>query len=243
MPSVFFVSGQQENISLALSYQHILEDKSGALHVLNGEEGQNIVKLLLFDSVASNLKNKFRDLHEIARAAGVVPKGVESLVDNIVDADYDEREVTLSPINWLEQYDEAIVGQPVYEQVGVAQQLIHNRGGELDVILGGGAFTVNGLECRDGQGSPMTPEPLLIRQVKVSYRLWLGHGGQWAAEYRSRCNRLNIGSFTTVEDAISAYEMIPVVKLRKDSSHKAYLWLDPAAADDPLQSQDSQPRP
>ncbi|KAG5560390.1 hypothetical protein RHGRI_003639 [Rhododendron griersonianum] len=207
MPSVFFVCRQQDKISLASACHHILADKSGALHVIYWEEGQNIFDLL-FDGVASYLNYKFRDLHEIARAAGVVPKGVESLVDNIVGADIDEREATLRRIHWLEQHDEAIVGQPVYEQVGVVQQLIQNRGGELDVIVGGGVFTVNGLERRDGQGSPTTPEPLLIRQAKVSVRVWLGHDGQWTAELRSRLTRLNIGSFTTVEDAISAYVVV-----------------------------------
>ncbi|KAG5560351.1 hypothetical protein RHGRI_003600 [Rhododendron griersonianum] len=165
MPSVFFVCRQQDKISLASACHHILADKSGALHVIYWEEGQNIFDLL-FDGVASYLNYKFRDLHEIARAAGVVPK------------------------------------------VGVVQQLIQNRGGELDVIVGGGVFTVNGLERRDGQGSPTTPEPLLIRQAKVSVRVWLGHDGQWTAELRSRLTRLNIGSFTTVEDAISAYVVV-----------------------------------
>ncbi|KAG5560345.1 hypothetical protein RHGRI_003594 [Rhododendron griersonianum] len=67
MPSVFFVSSQQD-ISLALSFQHILEDKSGALHVINEEEQQNIFNL------------QFGDLHEIARAVGVLPKDMESLI-------------------------------------------------------------------------------------------------------------------------------------------------------------------
>ncbi|KAG5560371.1 hypothetical protein RHGRI_003620 [Rhododendron griersonianum] len=204
MQSVFFVSSEQENISLALSYQHILEDKSGALHVFNREDGRDILDLL-FDGFASYMGNKFHDFNEIARAAGVVPKGVKSLMDTIMDEDI---EVTLRRINWLEQHDEAIIGQPVIEIVGMAHQLIQNRGGELDVIFGGGVFTVNGLEHRDGQGSPTTPEPLLICQANFSYRVWLGHGGQWAVELRCRCNRLNIGSFTTVEDAISAYEAV-----------------------------------
>ncbi|XP_058202549.1 uncharacterized protein LOC131316985 [Rhododendron vialii] len=203
MPSVFFVSREQENESLALPYRHILEDKSCALHVINWEEGQNI-----FDLLGGKPEHMFGDLHEIARAAGVVPKGVESLVHNIVGVDIDEREATLRWINWLEKHDEAIVGQPVYEQVGVMQQLIQNWGGELDVILGGVVYTVNGLECMDGQGSPTTPDTLLICQAKVSTRVWLRHGGQWTAEVRCRLNRLNIGSFTTVEDAISTYEVV-----------------------------------
>ncbi|KAI8566446.1 hypothetical protein RHMOL_Rhmol02G0041100 [Rhododendron molle] len=204
MPSVFFVSSEPENISLALSCRHILEDKSGALHVINGEDGEDILGLL-FHGFKSCMDNKFGRLDQIARAAGVLP---ESLLINILDVDFDEREVTLRRINWLEQHDEAIVGQPVYEQVGVVQQLIQNRGSELDVILGGGVFTVNGLECRYDQGLPTTSEPLLIRQAKVSYRVWLGHDGQWAAEIRCKCIHLNIGSFTTVEDAISAYEVV-----------------------------------
>ncbi|KAG5560344.1 hypothetical protein RHGRI_003593 [Rhododendron griersonianum] len=211
MPSVFFVSSEQENISLALSYQHILEDKSGALHVINGD-----IFDLLHDDLKSYVDNKFGDLNQIAVAAGVVPKDMESLLDNIADADCDEREMTLRRINWFEQHDEAIVGQPIYELVGVVHQLIQNRGGELDVILGGGVFEVNGLECRDDQGPPTTPETLLICQAKVSVRVWLGHGGQWTTEFRYRCNRLNIGIFTTVEDAISAYELLRKVELEQE---------------------------
>ncbi|KAI8566482.1 hypothetical protein RHMOL_Rhmol02G0044800 [Rhododendron molle] len=206
MPSVFFVSSEQKNISLALS-SYMLEDKGGALHVVNGEDGEDIFDLL-HDDLKSYVDNKFGDLNQIAVAAGVVPKDMESFVDNIRDAVFDEREVTLRRINWFEQHDEAIVGQPVYEQVGVVHQLIQNRGGELDVIIGGGVFTVNGLERRDSQGLPMTPETLLICQAKGSIRVWVGHGGQWTAEFRYRCNRLNIGIFSTVEDAISGYELV-----------------------------------
>ncbi|XP_058200613.1 uncharacterized protein LOC131315522 isoform X2 [Rhododendron vialii] len=206
MPTIFYVSSQQD-ISLALSFLHILEDKSGALHVIKGEEGRDILGLL-FDGFESYVDNKFDDFGQIARAAGVLPKGVESLVDKINDEDMDEKEVTLRRINWLEQHDEAIIGQPVYELVAVVQQLIQNRGGELDVIFGEAAVTVNGLEIKDIQGLPTTPETLLICQAKVSFRVWLGHGGQCAAETRIRCNRLNIGSFTTVEGAISAYEVV-----------------------------------
>ncbi|KAG5560387.1 hypothetical protein RHGRI_003636 [Rhododendron griersonianum] len=211
MPSVFFVSSEQENISLALSYQHILEDKSGALHVLYGEEGENILEPVFLD-FESYVKNKFDDLYPLSRAAGVLPEHVESLVDNICkQEDYNKSELTemtLRRINWFEQHDEDIVAQPVYELVGVVHQQIQNRGGELDMIFGGGVFTVNGLERRDStQGSPAAPETLLICQVKLTFRVWLGHGRQWAAETRFRRNRLNIGSFTTVEDAISAYEL------------------------------------
>ncbi|XP_058200624.1 uncharacterized protein LOC131315532 [Rhododendron vialii] len=210
MPSVCFVSTNiQEDISLALSYQHILEDKSGALHVINGVERKNDIYQLLIDGFASYLRNKFGDLNQIARAPGVVPKGMESLVDNILEQDdYDEREVTLRRINCLEQQDKDMVDQPVFEVVGVVQQIIQNRGGELDVILGGGVLMINGLERRDCQGSPMTPETLRICQANVSVRVWQGHGGQWESEMRYRCNRLNIGSFTTVEDAISTYELV-----------------------------------
>ncbi|KAG5560350.1 hypothetical protein RHGRI_003599 [Rhododendron griersonianum] len=209
MPSVFFVSSEQENISLALSYQHILEDKSGALHVINGVERKNDIYQLLFDGFASYLRNKFGDLDQIARAPGVVPKGMESLVDNILQqADYAESEATLRRINWLEQPDKDMVDQPVFEIVGVVQQLIQNRGGELNVIVGGGVLMINRLERRDCRSSPMTPETLRICQAKASVRVWLGHGGQWVAETRLRCNRLNSGSFTTVEDAISAYEVV-----------------------------------
>ncbi|KAG5560381.1 hypothetical protein RHGRI_003630 [Rhododendron griersonianum] len=199
MPSVFFVSSEQGKTSFVLSYQHMLEDKSGALHVINGVDG-----------VASYMGNKFHDLLEIVRAAGGVPKDVELLVDNIFEqGDYDDSELTLRRINWLEQHDEYIVDQPIYELVGMMHQLIQNRGGELDVILGGGVLTVNGLKLGDGtQGSPTAPETLLNYQAKRSFRVWLGHGGQWAAEARFTCSRLNIGSFTTVEDAISAYEVI-----------------------------------
>ncbi|KAG5560358.1 hypothetical protein RHGRI_003607 [Rhododendron griersonianum] len=209
MPSVFLVCSEQKNISLALSCQHILEDKSGALHVFNGEDGWDIFHHVL-DGVKSYLNNKFGDWDQIARAAGLLPKGMESLVDNIQgDPTIELKEVTLRRINWLEQHDEAIVGQPVYEQVGVVQQLIQNRGSELDVILGGGVFTVNGLECRDdGQSSPTTPDTLLICQPKVSLRVWLEPDGQYAVEIRCKCNRLNIGNFTTVEDAISAFEVV-----------------------------------
>ncbi|KAI8566477.1 hypothetical protein RHMOL_Rhmol02G0044300 [Rhododendron molle] len=208
MPSVFFVSGEQENISLALSYQHILEDKSGALHVISGERKDDIYQLL-FDGFASYLRNKFGDLDQIARATGMVPKGMESLVDNIFEqADYAEREATLRRINWLEQPDRDMVDEPVFEVVGVVQQLIQNRGGELDVMVGGAVLMINRLERRNCQGSPMTPETLHICQAKASVRVWLGHGGQWVVENRLRCNRLNTGSFTTVEDAISAYEVV-----------------------------------
>ncbi|KAG5560373.1 hypothetical protein RHGRI_003622 [Rhododendron griersonianum] len=145
----------------------------------------------------------------INEEANVVPEDVVSWVGNIIDLleDTDEVEVTLRRINWLEQKDEDNVDQPFFELVGVVQQLIQNRSGELDVILGGGAFTVDGLELNDCQGLPTTPETLLICPAKLSIRVWLGHGGQWAAEIRYRCNSLNNGSFTTVEDAISAYEM------------------------------------
>ncbi|KAG5560354.1 hypothetical protein RHGRI_003603 [Rhododendron griersonianum] len=171
MPTVFFVSTSNiQDISLALSYQHILEDKSGALHVFNWEEGKNIAQLLFGDGYKR--------------------------------------------INWLEQHDEYIVDQLVFETVGVAQQLIQNRGGELDVILGGGVYTINGLECRDSQGSPTTPETLLICPFESSCRVWLGHGGEWAVKWRYRLNRLNIGSFTTVEDAISSYEL-PEIQLNE----------------------------
>ncbi|KAI8566460.1 hypothetical protein RHMOL_Rhmol02G0042600 [Rhododendron molle] len=206
MPSVFFVSSEQENISLALSYQHILEDKSGALHVINWEEGGNTFDLLSY-GFESYLLKKFGDLCKIAREPGVAL--MESLVKNIFEqADYDERKVTLRRINWLEQHDEDIVDQPVFEIVGEVQQLIQNRGCELDMILEGGVVMINGLEHRDCQGSPMTPETLRICQAKVSFRVWLRHGGQLAAELRCRWNRLNIGSFTTVEDAISTYELV-----------------------------------
>ncbi|XP_058200609.1 uncharacterized protein LOC131315521 isoform X2 [Rhododendron vialii] len=209
MPSVFFVSNEQENISLALSCQHILEDKSGALHVINGEDGEDISDLL-FHGLKSYMDNKFGEhLDQIKRPAGVLPKGVESLMVNISEQkDYDKREVTLRRIKWLEQHDEDMVDQPFFKVECVVQQLIQNRGGELDVILGGGVLTINGLECRDGQGSPITPEPLVIRQAKGSFKVWLGQDGQWAAELRSMVNRLNIGSFTTMEDAISAYEVV-----------------------------------
>ncbi|XP_058200615.1 uncharacterized protein LOC131315524 isoform X2 [Rhododendron vialii] len=138
------------------------------------------------------------------------PKGMESLVENRLEhEDYDEREATLRRINWLEQPDKDIVDQTVFEVAGMVQQLIQNRGGELDVIFGGAVFKLNGLECRVGtQGSPTAPETLLICQAKHSFRLWLGHGGKWAAEARYRCSRLNIGSFTTVEDTILAYEVV-----------------------------------
>ncbi|KAG5560386.1 hypothetical protein RHGRI_003635 [Rhododendron griersonianum] len=207
MPSVFFVSSEQENISLALSYRHILEDKSGALHVLYKEELAEISQLLFdeFDFF-SYTDNKFGDLHTMAMEAGVLPDDVDSLVDDILDAGYNEREVTFRRINWLEQKDEDNVDQLVFEVMAVVQQLIQNRGGELDVILGGGVFTLNGLELRDCQDLPTTPETLHICRAKLSYRVWLGHGGQWAAEVRCRYNSLNIGSFTTVEDAMSAYE-------------------------------------
>ncbi|XP_058202548.1 uncharacterized protein LOC131316984 [Rhododendron vialii] len=208
MPSVFLVSSEQGNISLALSYQHILEDKSGALHVINWEDGENIFALHVINLV-SYLRNKFGDFDQITRASGVAPKVMESLVHNILEQEnYDEREVTLRRINWLEQPDKDIVDQPVFEVVGVVQQLIQNRGGELDVILGGGVLTINGLERRDSQGLPTTPETVLNCQAKFSTRVWLGHGGQWVAEIRYTFNRFNIGSFTTVEDAISAYELV-----------------------------------
>ncbi|KAI8566480.1 hypothetical protein RHMOL_Rhmol02G0044600 [Rhododendron molle] len=208
MPTVFFVSPSNiQDISLALSYQHILEDKSGALHVLNWEEGKNIAQLLS-DGYKSYSENKFGDLYQTARAAGVVPEVVESLVDILKQEDYDEREVTIRRINWLEQHDEYIVDQLVFDTVGVAQQLIQNRGGELDVIFGGGVFMINGLECRDSQGLPTTPETLLICPVECSHRVWLGHSGEWVVKSRYRFNRLNIGSFTTVEDAISSYELV-----------------------------------
>ncbi|XP_058200604.1 uncharacterized protein LOC131315517 isoform X2 [Rhododendron vialii] len=211
MPTVFFVSTSNiQDISLALSCQHIIEAKSGALHVLNAVERRHIVDLLI-DGYKSYVVNKFGDLYQTARAAGVVPEVVESLLDTIVHEltlRTDGIEMTLRRINWLEQHDEDMVDQPVFEVVGVAQQLIQNKGGELDVIFGGGVCMINGLERRDSQGTPTTPETLLICPVKHSVRLWLGHGGQWAAEARYRCNRLNIGSFTTVEDAISAYELV-----------------------------------
>ncbi|KAG5560357.1 hypothetical protein RHGRI_003606 [Rhododendron griersonianum] len=203
MPSVFSVSSdQQENISLALSYRHILEDKSGALHVLYKE-------------------NKFDDLHTMAMEAGVLPDDVDSLVYDILDAVHNEREVTIRRINWLEQKDEDNVDQPVFEVMAVVQQLIQNRGGELDVILGGGVFTLNGLEVRDCQDLPTTPETLHICRAKLSFRVWLGHGGQWAAEGRYRYNSLNIGSFTTVEDAMSAYEVVIRLSGRADLTRKA----------------------
>ncbi|XP_058200607.1 uncharacterized protein LOC131315519 [Rhododendron vialii] len=220
VPSVFFVSTNIQDISLAFSYQHILEDKSGALHVINWEESDSIFALHVINFV-SYLRNKFGDLDQIAgnkfgdldqiaRAPGVVvPKGMESLVHNILKQEnYDEREATLRRINWLEQPDKDMVDQPDFEIVSMVQQLIQNRGGELDVILGGGVLMINGLECRDCQGSPLTPDTLRICQAKISVRVWLGHGGQWASEMRYRCNRLNIGSFTTVEDAISGYELV-----------------------------------
>ncbi|XP_058200614.1 uncharacterized protein LOC131315524 isoform X1 [Rhododendron vialii] len=204
MPSVFFVSSEQENISLALSCQHILEDKSGALHVIN--ERKKEINQLLFGDFHSYLLNKFGDLNQIVRASGVVPKGLESLLNKI--ADKDEMEMTLRRINWLEQHDEDIVDQQVIEHVSVVQQLIQNRGGELDVIFGEGVVTINGLEFRGGQGSPTAPETLLTCQAKISSRMWLGHGGQWAVEVRSSYIRLNTGSFTTVEDAICAHEWV-----------------------------------
>ncbi|KAG5560367.1 hypothetical protein RHGRI_003616 [Rhododendron griersonianum] len=213
MPSVFFVSSEQENISFVLSYQHILEDKSGALHVLKGKEGENIHGLV-YDDFKSYVENKFGDLYPLSMAAGVLPEHVESLVDNICKQKehYNKSELTemtLRRINWFEQHDvDIVVAQPVYELVGVVHQQIQNRGGELDMIFGGGVFTVNGLEHRDStQGSPAALETLLICQVKHTFRVWLEHGGQWAAEARFRRNHLNIGSFTTVEDAISAYEL------------------------------------
>ncbi|KAG5560359.1 hypothetical protein RHGRI_003608 [Rhododendron griersonianum] len=126
---------------------------------------------------------------------------MESLMDNIVmNVDYDEREMTLRRINWLEQHDKDIIDQPFFELVGLAHQLIQNKGG---------VFMINGRLCRHGQDSPTTPETLPICRVKYSYRVWLGHSGQWAVEVRYRYNRLNIGSFTTVEVAVSAYELIP----------------------------------
>ncbi|KAG5560382.1 hypothetical protein RHGRI_003631 [Rhododendron griersonianum] len=79
------------------------------MHVFNWEEVENIFDLLFVD-FASYLFNKLGDLDQIARAPGVVPKGMESLVDNIVEQeDYDEREVTLRRINWLEQQDKDMV--------------------------------------------------------------------------------------------------------------------------------------
>ncbi|KAG5560384.1 hypothetical protein RHGRI_003633 [Rhododendron griersonianum] len=205
VPSVFFVSTNiQEDISLAFPYQHILEDKSGALHVINWEEAVNTFDLLSC-GLGSYPFEKFGDLCQMARAPGVAP--MELLVDNIFEpAYYDVRKVTLRRINWLEQHDEDIVDQLVIELVGEVQQLIQNRSGELDVILGGGVLMINGLEHIDCQGLPMTPETLRICQAKISFRVWLRHGGQWVAETRYRFNRLNIGKFTTVEDAISAYE-------------------------------------
>ncbi|KAG5560347.1 hypothetical protein RHGRI_003596 [Rhododendron griersonianum] len=173
MPTVFFVSTSNiQDISLALSCQHLLEDKS-------------------------------------ARAEGVVPEDVASLMHTVVNEERaDEMELTLRRFNWLEQHDEDLVDQPVFEEMSVVQQLIQNKGGELDVINGGGVFTVNGLEYYShGQGLPTTPETFLICQAKFSVRMWLRHGGQWTAEICYRCNHLNIGSFTTVEDAISAYEV------------------------------------
>ncbi|KAG5560377.1 hypothetical protein RHGRI_003626 [Rhododendron griersonianum] len=209
MPTVFFVSTSNiQDISLALSYQHIFEDKSGALHVFNWEEGKNIALLLSDDRYKSYVENKFGDLYQTARAAGVVPEVVESLVDILKQEDYDEGEVTLRRINWLEQHDEYIVDQLVFETVFVAQQLIQNRGGELDVILGGGVYTINGLECKDSQGLPTTPETKLICPIECSSSVCLGHGGEWTVKFRYRFNRLNIGSFTTVEDAISSYELV-----------------------------------
>ncbi|KAI8566471.1 hypothetical protein RHMOL_Rhmol02G0043700 [Rhododendron molle] len=237
MPSVFFV---QENISLALSsYQHVLQDKSGALHVINWEECMNTFDLLSgFESYMQNNGDSFK----IARAPGVAY--VESLVDNIFEQpDYDERKVTLRRINWLEQHDEDIVDQPVIEVVGEVQQLIQNRGGELDVILGGGSLMINGLVRRDCQGSPMTPETLRICQAKSSFRVWLRHGGQLAAEVRYNWNRLNIGSFTTVEDGISAYELVARLSgwtdltgfpghLENDNRSKLQLQLPPVAQEE-----------
>ncbi|XP_058200605.1 uncharacterized protein LOC131315517 isoform X3 [Rhododendron vialii] len=204
MPSVFFVSSEQENISLALSCQHILEDKSGALHVIN--ERKKEISQLLFGDFHSYVHNRFDDLDQIIKASGVLPKGLESLLNKI--ADKDEMEMTLRRINWLEQHDEDIVDQPVIELVSVAQQLIQNRDGELDVIFEGGVVTINGLELRVGQGSPTAPDTLLTCQAMISSRMWLGHGGQWVVEIRSSYIRLNTGSFTTVEDAISAHEWV-----------------------------------
>ncbi|KAG5560372.1 hypothetical protein RHGRI_003621 [Rhododendron griersonianum] len=69
MRSVFFVSSEQEDISLALSCQHLLEDKSGAFHVINGEDGEDILGLL-FHGFKSYVDNKFGDLDQINSKGG-----------------------------------------------------------------------------------------------------------------------------------------------------------------------------
>lgn len=201
MPNVLFVSSPWD-INLALSYQQILEDKSGAFHVIKGVECKDFLLYSGFESYIT---------HGVAKAASLMPKDMTSLWDNkTLDHAhvFDKADLTIRCINGLEQHDEDIIDKPIYEQVGVVQQLIQNRDGELDVIYGGGAFTINGHECRQSPGLPTTPETLHNCQAKYFIRVWLGHGGQWVAEIRLRCNHLNIGSFTNVEDAISAYEGI-----------------------------------
>ncbi|XP_058200618.1 uncharacterized protein LOC131315527 [Rhododendron vialii] len=256
MPTVFHASTNIHDISLALSRQHILEDKSGALHVINLEEHADTYQLLCDDiEFFPDMKNKLDELATIAREAGVLPDDLESLVDDICvfpddleslvqnileQENYDEREMTFRRINWLEQKDEDNVDQLVFEVVCVAQQLIQNRGGELDMILGERVYTVNGVELRDCQDPPTTPETLLNCCAKLSCRVWLGHGGQWAAEFHWGCNRLNIGSLTTMEDAMSAYDLVIRWSGRADltsfprlfeneNRSKLPLWLPPPA--------------
>ncbi|KAG5560364.1 hypothetical protein RHGRI_003613 [Rhododendron griersonianum] len=130
-------------------------------------------------------------------AEGMMPDDVVLLVQKILQEDMGEMVVfTVRRMNWLEQHDVDIVDQPVLEMVGQVQQLLQNRGGEWDLIPGGGVCTINGLERNDGQGLPMTTEPSVISQNKFALRVWLGDGGQWVTELRlrQRWNRLNIGT-------------------------------------------------
>ncbi|KAI8566475.1 hypothetical protein RHMOL_Rhmol02G0044100 [Rhododendron molle] len=178
MPTVFSVSSEQKNIRLALSCQHLLEDKSGELHTCMRSTGRkartSLHVLLMYRDFFSYMVNKFGDLDQIASAASVLPENMQPAVVNIINRETHVEEVKLRRINWLEQKDEDNVGQLVFEVVGVVQQLIQNRGGGLDVIFGGGVFT---LKCSTGWNIVLNIGRYgIVLNLGIGRRIGIGRG-------------------------------------------------------------------
>ncbi|XP_058187225.1 protein NLP2-like [Rhododendron vialii] len=181
-----FQNQQHENVvdlivvHFALFVDYLIEDRGGALNVINGLEGGALNVINGLELGALNALD-FEDVYE--------------------DLPFE--------FNELEHQQEDIVDQLAVDYARVDHSVIGYMGDGLDVISGGGVSKVNGVEHSLGQALSTTPEPsVVIFTDKLSIKLWLGHRGQWVADIRYGWNWLNLGTFRTVEGAPLAAESV-----------------------------------
>ncbi|KAG5566418.1 hypothetical protein RHGRI_002107 [Rhododendron griersonianum] len=186
-----FQNQQHEDVvHLGLFVDYLIEDRGGALNVINGLEGGALNVINMSEGGALNVINGV-----FLEGGALNGSGLEKVYEWLSN-EFDD----------LEHQHEDIVDQLVIEDVNVDHTVIGYRGGELDVISGGGVATTNGVEYSVGQALSTTSEPSSVFQDKLSVRVWLGRRGQWVADIRYGWNWLNLGTFKTAEGAPLAAE-------------------------------------